>query len=232
MSRHASLIVCRRPEGRHWQLGPLPPPRGHVALLGWRLDPPHVDAGVHAPIDRILAEALTGCGRVTFLWSPDETGAVHDEDIVYATEPAAGLSRLGARLAGQPNRLNLMTTRNAETAIRMFDMLGFDWSRQEQVALLSAQDALPPVLDRPTILDLLSESWLRRCAEFEDGPVRAVLRPGIDGDVAGLFCTGAEVRRHVFNALEGACRAAGAAWSETAEDCAFADRLTGRECPR
>lgn len=227
MNRHASLVVCRRPQGRHWQLGPLSPPRGRVALIGWRLDPPHVDAGVHAPIDRILADALTGCGRVTFLWPLDESAGAGDDDIVYCTESATGLSRLGAQLAGQPDRLGLMATRNADTAARMFDVVGFDWALQEQLALLSVPEALPPVLDRATILDLFSEGWLQRCAEFEDGPVRAVLRPGIDGDVAGLFCADSRVESRILKALADACRASGTAWSEAEDEQCFADRLLG-----
>ena len=199
-------------------------------MLGWRLDPAPVDAGVHAPIDRILADALTSCGRVTFLWSPDETGATRDDDIIYATDPAAGLSRLGARLAGLPDRLSLIATRNSDTAARMFDVLGFDWTRQGQIALVSVPDALPPTLDRSTILELLSSDWLMRCGEFEGGPVRAVLRPGIDGDVAGLFSADYRVENRILEALEAACRASGTRWSTAENDRAFADRLLGRSC--
>ncbi len=229
VTAQASLVICRRPQGRHWRLGPLSPQRGHVALLGWRLDPPHADAGVHAPIDRILADTLTACGRVTFLWPLDETGSAKDDDIVYCTDPATGLSRLGAQLAGQHDRLGLMATRNADTAARMFDLAGFDWTRQGQLALLSIAEALPPVLDRTTILDLLSDGWLQRCAEFEGGPVRAVLRPGIDGDVAGLFCADSRVESRLLKALADSCRIAGASWSEAEDDQCFADRLLGRE---
>lgn len=227
MTGHASLVICRRPQGRHWQLGPLSPARGHVALLGWRLDPPHTDAGAPAPIDRILAGALTGCGRVTFLWPQDEAGRAEDDDIVYCTDPATGLSRLGAQLAGQPDRLGLMATRNAETAARMFDLAGFDWTQQGQLALVSIAEALPPVLDRATILDLLSDGWLQRCAEFEGGPVRVVLRPGIDGDVAGLFSADSQVESRLLDALAEACQAAGATWSEAEDEQGFADRLLG-----
>ena len=226
MPARASMVMCRAPKARRWQLGALPPARGHIALLGWHIEPPHVDAGVHPPIDRILANVLTGCARLTFLWSEHESEAVSSDDVIYRTDGAAGLSRLGARLAGQPSRFTLLTTRHPDTAVRMFDVTGFDWSQQGQVGLMSDPDAPPPVIDYATIGDLFSADWVARAAGFNEGPIRGVLRPGVDGDVAGLYSSDPAFMDRIQRDLEAACRDAGCDWALVPDDQSFADRLT------
>jgi len=32
----ASILVCRDARAVHWQLGPLPPPRGRFTLIAWK----------------------------------------------------------------------------------------------------------------------------------------------------------------------------------------------------
>lgn len=110
--------------------------------------------------------------------------------------------------------------------MQAFDDAGYPWWLQGQVLLLSPPDAAPPVIERHQLLDLFEEDWSREVATLAAAGVAGIVRPGVDGDLAGLlsFTTGFEDA--LLAALEHEARGASFEWSVVAEE-AFAFRYSG-----
>lgn len=226
MPDRALLIECINPRADHWQLGPLPPTEGRIVLIGWKTEPGPVDAGVTTPIDGILARGATSCARVTFLWSGDPAPADLDVgDVLYRTRGTGGIDKMATMLQGRPTSFTLLSTRSADLARRMFQVTGFDWSEQGQIALLSDAEAPPPELDRQAVVELTSDAWATRCLALSSASVFGALRPGVDGDVAGLFCATEEFHRIAIEALKSSSVAAGAEWITAENDQDFGEQL-------
>lgn len=62
-------------------------------------------------------------------------------------------------------------------------------------------------MSEATWRSLFDEDWLQSAMMLNSG-VEAVLRPGVDGDVAGLFTWTETIERAVLDALEREARAA------------------------
>ena len=225
---HTSIFACRDPRGLHWQLGPLPPATGRVTLLGWSQTTERHDAGVPDEVAGVLACALTSTARVTFpssaatdratrVWSPV------GDDLVRALSGKGFGERVVAKLRGRPSHMALISTRQPETASHLFDDAGFPWWMQGQVVLLSGPDTLPTDLDEEALLALFSEDWTKHAAPLAAGGVDGIMRPGVDGDVAGLFSQSDKFEQRVLDALERETRVAGFDWAVLPEE-AFALR--------
>jgi hypothetical protein len=216
---HTSIFACRDPRGLHWQLGPLPPATGRLTLIGWSQTASRHDAGVPEEVVRVLARALTSIARVTFpssaaaaegatrAWSPS------GDDLVRALTGQGFGDRVVAKLRGRPPDVALMSTRRPETAGRLFDDASFPWWMQGQVVLLSSLDAPPPDLDEDALLALFGEDWTKRAAPLAAIGVDGIMRPGVDGDVAGLLSLRDEFEQVVLDALERETRPAGFDWA-------------------
>jgi hypothetical protein len=223
---HTSIFACDDPRGLHWQLGPLPPVTGRLTLVGWSQTTSRHDAGVPEEVARVLARALTSIARVTFpssaadgatrLWSPS------GDDLVRALTGQGFGDRVVAKLRGRPPDVALMSTRRPETAMRLFDDASFPWWMQGQVVLLSDPDAPPPDLDEDALLALFGEDWTKHAALLAANGVRGIMRPGVDGDVAGLLSSRDEFEQVVLDALERETRLAGFDWALLPES-AFAE---------
>jgi hypothetical protein len=225
-----SLFACRDPRGAQWQLGPLPPAHGRMTLVGWSQSPPPPDGGVPPAIARVLAGALTTAACVTFpsslaypgagsAWS--EIGGDH-----FRLLTAAGVgSRIAAKLRGTPPDITLVSTRGPDTTLRLFDDEGFPWWMQGQIVLLSPPDSPPPGCDEQQLLALFdNDSWTAHAAALAADRVEAIVRPGVDGDVAGLLAFSESFEREVLAALEREARSLGAAWAIVPEQL-FAAKL-------
>ena len=233
-----SIFACRDARGPQWQLGALPPATGRFTLLGWSQTAEQRDAGVPGEVARVLARALTSVARVTFpcsfvkpvattAWSP------LDDDLVRVLTAKGFGGRIVAKLRGTPSDITLMSTRRPGTAVRLFDDPAFPWWQQGQLVLLSRSDAPPPDIDEDTLLALFGEDWTKHAASLAPLGIEGVLRPGVDGDVAGLWSV-TEAFEHVvlvLGALERETRAAGFDWALLSEE-AFALRLGGQEARR
>jgi len=189
-----------------------------LTLLGWRQTPERPDAGVPEEVARALARALTSVARVTFpcsfvkavatsVWSP------LDGDLIRALTGKGFAGRIVARLSGTPADITLMSSRRPETAMRLFDDAGFPWWMQGQVVLLSKPDAPPPDVDEETLLALFGEDWTEHAASLAPLGIEGVLRPGVDGDVAGLLSLTDVFEEVVLAALESETRRAGFDWA-------------------
>ena len=221
----SALFVCRDPHGAHWRLGPLPAAAGRVTLIGWSTVPASPDAGVPEAVASVLARALTAVARVTFP-SSDPAGP-QDGDSAPGQDRYGWAGRLGKALGWGAAGGAPWSTRRPETARRLFDDAGYPWWLQGQVALLSAPDAPPPEIDAPGLLGLLADDWAVQAAALTVPDLRGVLRPGVDGDLAGLLSLGHDFEPVFLAALEAKARSSGFGWSLLTER-AFADHLAAR----
>ena len=223
-----SLFACRDARSRQWQLGPLPPAAGRFTLLGWSQTVERRDAGVPDEVARVLARALTSVSRVTFPcsfvnsiatsgWSP------FDDDLIRALTDKGIAGRIVAKVKRTPPDLALMSTVRPESAVRLFDDAGFPWWMQGQVVLLSDPDTPPLEIGQASLLALFDDDWTKQAALLARVGVRGIVRPGVDGDVAGLLSLTDAFEQAVLGALERETRVAGIAWSLVPET-AFASR--------
>jgi hypothetical protein len=84
--------------------------------------------------------------------------------------------------------------------------------------LLSEPEESPPDLDQSRLFSLFGGDWTALASLLESSGVLGVLRPGIDGDIAGLLSFSDEFEREVVAALERKARSAGFDWSLASED--------------
>lgn len=226
------MLACRNPSGTHWQLGRLSTAKGNLTLIGWRVAPTPVDAGVPAAVAEILARAMTSAARVIFpcssigqnastaAWQPN------GEDMTRKlTSGGSGLiERVWSNLAGAPSEVTIISTRRPETAARLFDDAAYPWWMQGQIALLCEPERAAPDIDRQKLFGLFEDDWTRRAASLEAAGVCGVLRPGADGDLAGLLSLNDKFRDNFLALAESECRSAGFDWMLLPEND-FAQRL-------
>ncbi len=224
-----SILVCRDPRGSHWQLGTLPPPQGPLTLIGWRQLPEPSDSGVPHEVAAVLARALTAVARVTFPSSAidvsvGEAWSAHGHDVVRELTSQGAGGHAKTILKGRPNKVVLVSTRAPATVMTAFDDAQYPWWMQGQVLMLSAVDSEPPDVDLEKLFAFFDEEWSRQAAALSARGLVGVMRPGVDGDVAGLLALADAVGQAFLGSLEQEARLAGMNW-EMADERAFAERL-------
>jgi hypothetical protein len=189
-----------------------------LTLIGWSqsTDPP--DGGVPDEVAHALARAFTSVARVTFPCSSVNAVATSvwsqlDADLIRALTAKASRGRIAAKLRGTPRDMVLMSTRRPETARRLFEDAGFPWWLQGQVVLLSRPDAPPPDVDDEAPLALFEEDWTGHAASLAPVGIEGIVRPGVDGDVAGLLTFTDAFDRIALGALETETRRAEFDWA-------------------
>jgi hypothetical protein len=125
--------------------------------------------------------------------------------------------RLRAALGGAPIRFWAVTTGDPEVASRLFDDPGFPWWLQGQGALISSRESLP-IPDRATLLALIDPAFMVTQASLSALGAVALVRAGVDGDVAGVVSLNREVEAELVSSLEAAASEVGIAWLLLAEE--------------
>jgi hypothetical protein len=213
-----AIFACRDPLGSNWQLGPLPPAAGRLTLIGWSQPAERRDAGVPEEVAAVLARALTSIARATFPSSfvkpvaTDGWSAMGDDLIRVLTGKGLG-RRIVSRFRGTPLDITLMSTRRPETATGLFDDAGFPWWQQGQIVLLSKADSAPPDIDEDKLLALFEDDWTKHAPSLAAVGVEGILRPGVDGDVAGLLSLNDAFEQVVLERLESETRHDGFDWA-------------------
>ena len=177
-----------------------------MVLIGWKKDPEPVDGGVPDDVAPVLARAFTSLGRVTCLSS-----AVH-----ASTGGGWWFKRA-------PGPADLMSTTDPQIVVHAFEDGTHPWWMQGQVLLISAPAGPPPGIDRKQLLAVLENEWSETADQLAALGVIGVVRPGVDGDLAGLFTLTADARDASLTALEREARRASFDWSVLSED-AFLER--------
>jgi hypothetical protein len=106
---------------------------------------------------------------------------------VRSVGPQGLKERADAVLKRQPVMVDLVSTRDRRVAAGLFDDPGYPWCLQGQVALLSAPDSPPPLVDRETLFAVFADGWEQNAQRLRGAGIFGLLRPGVDGDVAGVF---------------------------------------------
>lgn len=226
-----SILVCRDARRSEWQLGRLPPAAGRMTLIGWTQQPEPHDAGVPQEVAAVLARALTSVARVTFPSSivhpsPTASWSQSGAALVRGLTAASTAGRVAAALKGAPGHVALVSTRDPETTRRGFDDAGYPWWMQGQALLLSAPDGPPPDISRDHLLALFDEDWAAAAATLADAGVVGIVRPGVDGDLAGLLSLAPGFDDVTLAALQKEARSAAFDWSVVTEED-FARRYSG-----
>jgi len=227
-----AILISNDANGDHWQLGVLPPPRGDFALIGWRT--PAKDEGVPAAVVAALARGLVWYGRVTFPCSSVSMRSSsrwrrQGEDYSACFGFTAGRGwrpllpgRLGAI------KLPLLSTVREEAVRGLFDDAAYPWWLQGQFALISPPEAAPPKLGSTSTrllpAGLLGDEWTSCLNDLTESGFDALLRPGVDGDVAGLVARSSDIHRQLIGNIRRAAGDFGLACHVVPEDV-FMERL-------
>ena len=222
-----AMLVCPRPRAANWQLEP--PAIGRFVLLGWQVSPDHDrDGGVPDEIASVLARSLTRVALVTFPRSSLAETATSWEEHVRTLQPTGWGERLRDAFERRPSRFFLVSTHSPDIAKTLFHDGGFPWGMQGQVILLGAPDARPPEIDRRTLLSLITDA--NRPLDLDalgSMGVAAIVRPGVDGDVAGLMSSTEALERQILSAIHDDAVRVGLDWRVLSED-AFGEQLAAR----
>lgn len=225
------ILACADPVGAYWQLGGLPPAHGKAMLLGWRFPVPPVDSGVPRDVAAILSRAMTSVATVTFPVSHIGARILTEVRTRTAEVSSVGstglLERARAAFERAPATITLVSTRDPSTAATLFEDPGYPWHLQGQVAILSALDSGTPAIDRETLLSLLESRWDDKVSQLLSAGIAGFIRPGVEGDIAGVFTLAEESRQALLHALERAARDAGFDWRLLSER-EFVDTLGTR----
>jgi hypothetical protein len=194
------VFITHDTPGPQWQLGSPSLELGAFALIGWDSD--EMEGGVPAPVVTALARTLTTFGRVTFACStvsaPNTPGwQMHGSDFIARYRTRSILERITARFSGcWPADLVLLSTTSEQIVRRLFDDAGYPWWNQAQFALISSTGEPSPDFDKIAFdpAALFESEWSEGFGSLQRLGVQAILRPGVDGDVAGLLCASSELR--------------------------------------
>ena len=173
------IFVCTDAKGAIWQLGTLPPPIGEVMLVSWKTSAAAVDAGVPQEIATIFIDAMLALGNILFPVAEPIPLADGDQILLKGRIPF--------------RRMRLLSTRNRDSARLLFDDGNYPWWMQGQAAVLYENQHFNDSLTPKDFQKLFSDGWAVGAADLCARGAAAVIRPGVDGDVFGLFT--AEVAR-------------------------------------
>lgn len=222
----STIYLCERPADPRWELGSAAASTRRVLLIGWSRSVQLTEAGVPPIVSRVISQGLVSAGHVAFL--SNATGAHATAACEY--QSLAGDSwpmRLGQWLHVTPRSAGWVITRDALTAVTLFDCDAFDWRLKAQVALLVRSPMVLRDLGWRVVRDLLGDAWTDAATNLATVGVEAVLRPGVDGDVAALWTAAPATAVTLRDAMAQAAVQFGA----VLEECSEA-KLFDLICPR
>lgn len=215
------IFACQNPSEAHWQVGHLPVEKYFLTIIGWRVIPQPIDAGVPKKIAEVLARAMTSVARITFPSSDikhnisDSRSSINGDFAISIKENF--IDRIINTFSHAPS-IALLSTRKPETALLMFDDSWFHWNMQGQIALLSESDGNLPEIDKQTLFGLFEDTWVESATDFQDIGIKGIMRPGVDGDLAAFLSLTKEFEKNLLTAMENETRAAGFDWAIVSED--------------
>jgi hypothetical protein len=192
-------------------------------LIGWTSSAEaERDGGVPEVAALVLVRAFSRLGPLTYLRSSQPVHASSGSSRSLA--PSGIRARVNAALGREPGKCWSVTTSDPAQAVELFSDPGFPWWMQAQLLIVSGEppspepsrEALVRVIDPAVALSAPELSALGACA---------IVRPGVDGDVAGITCRDAEVENALLAALTSEASAAGGDCFEVDEHV-FARRLS------
>lgn len=213
-----SIFACLNPVEKFWQLGHLPPAHGTLVLIGWQITPTPVDEGMPETVGAVLARVMTSLGNVVFLSSDVKDGLANEwksvgEVAVCVLKEQNPLKSFLNYVSGNTSDLVLLSTRNTEKVIRLFDDGTYPWWLQGQIVVLSEPEQPMPEITRENLLSLFEDDWTRQTQHLQSIGIQCVMRPGVDGSVAGFLFLTDGFRSKFLENFENESRAAGFEWN-------------------
>jgi len=197
-----------------WQVA-LPGDGLPFLLLGWRVAPElERDGGMPDSVRLLLADALLQVGVLSYPSSSEPSSSAATR--VRLMTGGAVAERIRALMSRVPSKIWLVTATSSSVACQLFDDPGFPWWMQGQIALISAA-APAPDLDRSTLLKLMDPMQPMRLADLGALSLKAVVQPGVDGDVAAIISVNKETDAAIATAIESSARESGFEWRAVSE---------------
>jgi hypothetical protein len=229
------LFITHDAPGPQWQLGSPSTKLGAFCLIGWTSD--DLEGGVPERIVDVLARSLAAFGSVTFACStisaPDSPGwQMRGSDYVSRYRTRSGLDRIAARFfARAPVDLVLLSTTSEQAVRRLFNDPGYPWWSQGQFVLMSSAGESPPDFDSIAFgpATLFEREWAEGFGSLHSLGVQAIIRPGVDGDVAGLLCASCEIRDYFEAILSRSAQESGMPLQYVSE-AEFVEALASQPC--
>ena len=192
------ILVCTSARLPQWQLA------GYIGtstslLLGWHQAIRPVDGGVPAEVARVISNALCRGVRISYLCGDLEEIETHSKEFctIQPIAESGLIARFIAHWSGVPLNAAIVSTNNPKVALHLFDASYFSWVLQGQSVFLSAlSDPVPDLKKGQT--------------KYENAPMDALndyslvgmMRPGVDGDVAGILFRSVQDRANFLTALQ------------------------------
>jgi hypothetical protein len=227
-----TIVICRNPKGLNRQLVPLLPTIGTITLIGWKQISEPVDSGVPNDVAMMLARTFASVARVTFfaVSEADVTSkdwSLLNEDFVRAVSERGLIARAQQFLARIPYNAVLVSTRQAKTVVRLFDEPAFPWWLEGQIVLLSSAEGSLPLLDGKSAISLLDNDNSSRQREIcLNAGILGIIRPGVDGDIAGFLSLNPSIEARLLSTLENESLRLGFDWSVLCKT-EFSESLAG-----
>lgn len=180
-----SLLVSTSSQSAQWQLAGILGTSTSL-LCGWQQIPPSVEGGIPNEVAEVISNSMCRDARVSFLFNDaDDMAKAHSKE-KYSIQPIA-ISSIKAMWSGIPSRAVVVSSNDPKVVNSLFDASYFNWALQGQIVFLSGLSE--PV---PNLKDALSKASQKK---YEDAPLDAIhdyslvgiMRPGVDGDVAGFL---------------------------------------------
>lgn len=111
----------------------------------------------------------------------------------------------------------LLSTTDPGVAMQLFEDAAFPWWLQGQLVLLSDPKADSSTVDERSVLALIDDDWARRAAPLAAHGVEGVVRPGVDGDLAGVLALNDRLDSRMLASLEREAHQAGMSFSVVPE---------------
>lgn len=218
------ILICTSARLPQWQLA------GYIGtptslLLGWHQAIRSVDGGAPAEVAKVISNALCRGARISYLYSDlQEIIDTHAKEF-YSIQPITEPGLLIAFWSGIHPKAAVVSTNNPEVALHLFDASYFSWVLQGQSVFLSRLS--DPI---PDLKDVVSKTWQRR---YEDAPMDTlieyslvgIMRPGVDGDVAGILFRSIQDRANFLTALQEEAESSGMQFKRC-DEFEFMDSLT------
>jgi hypothetical protein len=173
---------------------------------------------------------LTSIAWVTFPISAGDAKEFASRDArqtrLHAVGSGGVIQAAKALLRSLPAGMTIASTREAALARCMFNQADYPWTLQAQAVLLSAAPIDSTTFTRAMWIAILDGEWEEQIEALRSAGVTGLIRPGVDGDVAGVFALTQECFDALHAALERAALSAGLTWSVLSE-ADFASALAG-----
>lgn len=216
-----SLFICDDPAGPWWQLGHLPPAHGRMLMLGWSRPEGMVDSGIPDDLAVTIASAICSVAKATFPVADAVARRLADiggeGSNAVSRVSAAPLQAARAIFSGRPASVMLLTTRAPTLATLLFSDPDFPWHLQGQAAILSMPHQHVPAVDYTTLSALVDGHWEDRAEGLHSAGIAGLIRPGVDGDVLGIYTFTQQFHEQITSALERTTQSAGLAWARLSE---------------